>query len=134
MLYWSEPPQLNTRGLKFRVDDLIRRCPDRCWRSCVGPRARDCVANLAGDGERPRPIQAGRQIAEAFAELESRRVNGEALGTDTLSAAAAPFDLSPADKTNSCSAFLIHAIFEGRLQVLEPVAPVMLDRRAHRAS
>ena len=55
-------------------------------------RAGDRVADLTRDRERPRPAHARRKIAEAFAEIKRRRVDGEAFGADGLRAAAAPFD------------------------------------------
>ena len=72
-----------------------------------------------------------RKIAEAFAEIERRRVDREAVGADVLRAAAAPFDVEADRHDELVLVILEHAVLERGLDVLES-AGAGHDRPARR--
>jgi hypothetical protein len=82
------------------------------------------VAELAGQRERPRPSQARRKIAKAFAEIKCRRVGGDGIGADALGTAAAPFDVEAHGGDELVLGILEHAVLERRLDVLKPAGAV----------
>ena len=84
-------------------------------------------------GSRSRPARSARkarsqdgavrQIAEAFAEIERRRVRGEPISADACRAAATPFDAEPADITNSCSGRVRNCYLNVVSRFSNPLAP-----------
>ena len=89
MLYCSEAPQTRNDGCMLDVGSPAIRIEAVDARAA----ARDGIADLPGDGERPQPPHRIRQFAETFAEEQRRRERAELLGADARGAAAAPFDV-----------------------------------------
>ncbi len=77
------------------------------------------VADGAGQRDRARPPHRVGQVAEAFAEIERRRVSGERVGADARRAAAAPFDREPDRHDEFVHRILVEPGLERRIEVLE---------------
>jgi len=86
-----------------------------------GASGRNGIANLAGNGDGPDPGQRVREIAEPFAEIQRRRVGVERVSTDAGRTRSTPFDTEADGHHKFVVRVLEHPVFEGRLQILEPV-------------
>ena len=91
MLYWIVPPQFSTLGWNS-VSAVASPLSGSIPKVVVEMPARNGIADLAGDGDRPDPGQCVRKIAEPFAEINRRRVGVERLRANALRARSAPFD------------------------------------------
>src|SRR5450631_3597971 len=97
--------------------------------------ARDRVTDLAGDRDGPYPGQRVGKIAEAFAEIDRRRVRIEGVSADASRARPAPFDAETDRHYELVGRILDDPIFERGLKILKTVRshPRRSARRAEMA-